>query len=1125
MMAAPTIISLNVNGLSNHHKLKSIISMLSPHKPDIICLQETFTSQSSTPSSFTLSLLKSTWSGHFFYTKHLITLINPSFSTNLSFISSDERIMDISISSHSSSFIVRNIYAPPFLNSQFWSSFPSLPNFPNLICAGDFNTTTQFRDRWSSQPYSKNLPNLLLFPSLFPNMIDLAGSLPGSPHYTLIRNNILYTSKSRIDYILISPSLFSSSLITFTIFMNSLSDHRAVVLKPTPLKKHNSLWRMNTSYLSIPYVQTNISNILLSYSSSPSSHNWDKCKHDIKNYFKSISHSFSKKNKSAIFNISNRIKNLQNSSNPNSSLISTLKQKLAELEHKHIQYLILRSRINWYEQGESPSKYFFQRFKQAQSQMEISSLFIPSTPSPNSPLHLSNNINDILNHCKSHFSSLWSSPPPFQHTPLSTYIPTLPSSSITALDSPITPDELYQAIKSKKDLSAPGPDGFPYKFYKTFPTQISKILIPIFHDIAFKSTPPPPSWSETIITLIHKKNSDPRYVDNLRPIVLSNTDIKLLSTILATRFQTHASILIHPDQTGFMKHRSIYDTILDINSFLTLDFLPPNSFALSVDWSKAYDRVSHSWLDHVLSSSLFPTSFINLTFCSYHNRSAQIKINSSLSSPFPVLQGVPQGDPFSPLLFNLSIEPLFNLIRSVPSLAIRAYADDTTIFGSSATDLTLLLDSIFPLYKQATGGFINIQKSSLFLVSPSSPFPTPPNSPPISSSLGILGFTLPITPSNTNSLWSSLITKIKNRAASLSSRSLSLKGRVLISKTLLLSKIWYYATLCPPPSNIITSLQSIINTFIWNNSKTHPRFEIASLPVSQGGISIPDIKLELRIRHAKLISKTFDTLPPFWCKVLNQFTLSKFSQSLPSCIINKRSTYLPIEPLRSCLNASKLIQQFSPSTILNSPPLPTLRSILTFIPSPPYTPYYPSPKFPHLSWKEIHHKDYPHKIQDLLWKIAHFSLPIGISISTISPYSSFCPWCPNTSNSIPHLFSDCPIASSLYTLTCEICHLLIPSSTPSSLISNSSSPNIKQISRLIFSSFLWTIWTSYTSCTFGTSSPPNLLDIFISFKHILFNNRSLFHSNLWPSLHTLSNLINNKILTSIPPPPSIYITS
>ena len=172
---------------------------------------------------------------------------------------------------------------------------------------------------------------------------------------------------------------------------------------------------------------------------------------------------------------------------------------------------------------------------------------------------------------------------------------------------------------------------------------------------------PPPSWSETTTILIPKKNSNPQYVTNLRPITLSNTDIKLLSTILASCFQTHASYLIHPSQTGFMKSRNIYDTILDINYFSTIPNPPPESFLLSVDWSKAYDRVSHSWIDFLLNS-IFPPSFVHLTQCTYHNRSTSFQINSSLSPSLPIHQGVPQGDPLSPLLFNLSIEPLFNLI-------------------------------------------------------------------------------------------------------------------------------------------------------------------------------------------------------------------------------------------------------------------------------------------------------------------------------------------------------------------------------------------------------------------------------------------------------------------------------
>src|SRR5438128_7873401 len=128
--------------------------------------------------------------------------------------------------------------------------------------------------------------------------------------------------------------------------------------------------------------------------------------------------------------------------------------------------------------------------------------------------------------------------------------------------------------------------------------------------------PPPPSWSDTFTILIHKKNQDPSYIHNCCPITLANTDLKLISTILSTRIQTYASDLIHPDQAG-----------LDLNAFLTTPNPPPQSFLLSLDWSKAYDRVSHHWLDHVLKQSSFPHPFCQLLHSTYHHRHSQLFIN------------------------------------------------------------------------------------------------------------------------------------------------------------------------------------------------------------------------------------------------------------------------------------------------------------------------------------------------------------------------------------------------------------------------------------------------------------------------------------------------------------------
>src|SRR6185369_15322389 len=180
------IISLNTAGL-NFNKLSSIIHTFKAFHPIAICLQETFTSSSYPLSSFDQSRLSQLWSGQIYFSKHLVTLL---------FISSDQRIMDISISSSSSSFTLRNIYAPAnySLNRSFWHLFPPIPSSP-IIAAGDFNTTVSLRDRWNSNSNTFHSPFSSLMSTHFPNLVDLAASSQ-YPKFTFFRNYSSYSSKS-----------------------------------------------------------------------------------------------------------------------------------------------------------------------------------------------------------------------------------------------------------------------------------------------------------------------------------------------------------------------------------------------------------------------------------------------------------------------------------------------------------------------------------------------------------------------------------------------------------------------------------------------------------------------------------------------------------------------------------------------------------------------------------------------------------------------------------------------------------------------------------------------------------------------------------------------------------------
>jgi len=548
------------------------------------------------------------------------------------------------------------------------------------------------------------------------------------------------------------------------------------------------------------------------------------------------------------------------------------------------------------------------------SSLQIPPLHPPYTPSPPpSPFYtyvhnppppqpstsdtddnsLTSDLEEIISISTKHFKDQWSLFSPLFTTPLSNYIPSLAHEDSMAMAADIHPAHILSTLNTKQPYSSPGPDGFTYAFYKHYSLILAPILANIFNLIAAGQTPPP-SWNETHTILIPKKNQDCTILSNLRPITLSNTDLKILSTILAKQLQDinleHS--FIHLDQTGFMAKRQITNTILDINSLFQMSNPPSNSFLLSLDWSKAYDRVSHAWIDHILHRFQLQPRTIKLIHSIYHHRQTSLFINGKIGPPFPIQQGVPQGDPLAPLLFNLSIEPLFNALRANmngitinhKTFVLRAYADDTYIGGTGLCDwstLQLWLDRHFI----AANGKINWKKTSFFPLSPTSTYYSPPYPPPASLPLSTLGVLLPITPENSAALWNTLLQKAKSRAASLTERNLTLRGRILVLKTFILSLFGYHASVSPPPQNIISQLQTLVNQFVWKGRHTHPNMDTSSLSPLNGGINLPIIKIEMEIRLAKTISQAFTPSTPFWVHAFNHILQTRTTHtSITQCI-------------------------------------------------------------------------------------------------------------------------------------------------------------------------------------------------------------------------------------------------
>lgn len=201
----------------------------------------------------------------------------------------------------------------------------------------------------------------------------------------------------------------------------------------------------------------------------------------------------------------------------------------------------------------------------------------------------------------------------------------------------------------------------------------------------------PPTLTEAVITLIHKKGKDSQEVGAYRPISLLNVDGKLFAKILANRLNPLLGKLVHLDQTGFIPNRSANFNLRRLFNIMYIKRGPPTDLViLALDAEKAFDQIEWCYLFEVLNRFNFGNKFLSLIKLIYKNPTAQIPTNRTISSPFSLYRGTRQGCPLSPLIFALAIEPLAQCIRMEPQIygystkdtnnKISLYADDILLY-------------------------------------------------------------------------------------------------------------------------------------------------------------------------------------------------------------------------------------------------------------------------------------------------------------------------------------------------------------------------------------------------------------------------------------------------------------
>ena len=501
------------------------------------------------------------------------------------------------------------------------------------------------------------------------------------------------------------------------------------------------------------------------------------------------------------------------------SRIKHLESELQALNRVQNEAVKIRSRAQWLEEGEKPTKFFFTLELTRAEKNAIRVIY----DSDGTEVVTQQDIETA--HCD-FYRKLFSRDPvdlQIQQDLLSKVNVSLNDQDFDVCD------EISHAVRGLSKGKTPGSDGLPLEFYVKFWDLLCPILLRLYN-FSFHHGSLSTSMKGSVTRLIFKKD-DRKNLKNWRPISLLNVDYKILSKALTNRLSRVLTTIVGEDQTCSVSGRTIFDNLTLFRD--TLDYInltDETSILVSLDQEKAFDRVDRSFLNNVLQKFGFGPVFLRWISTLYQDAVMQILVNGFLTDQIPLDRGVRQGDPLSHLLYILCAEVLGNNIRAETKIQgfllpgargqqfkMRQYADDSTCFVKDLYSLGVLF-SILKRYELGTGAKFNYSKTEAMWLGAWRSCPDMPLGLKWVTKMKILGvwYTNGLTNVDPDN-WQSKLDKLEKNLNLWKTRSLSFVGKALIINVLIASKLWFLAWVLPTPEWVISRFKTLVFLFLWNS--------------------------------------------------------------------------------------------------------------------------------------------------------------------------------------------------------------------------------------------------------------------------------------------------------------------
>jgi len=225
----------------------------------------------------------------------------------------------------------------------------------------------------------------------------------------------------------------------------------------------------------------------------------------------------------------------------------------------------------------------------------------------------------------------------------------------------LSKSEIRSAVFLMEHNKAPGPDGFPSEFYQAFWDLLKDDLMALFMKFHAGSLPLYSLNFGNIILLPKKK--DAKVIQQYRPICLLNVSFKIFTKVATNRLTTIAQKIISPTQTAFLPGRNIMEGAVILHETIhELHSKKQDGIIFKIDFEKAYDKVKWNFLQQTLRMKGFCGKWCSWVQQFTEGGNVNIKVNNQMGSYFQTKKGLRQGDPMSPILFNIVADMLAILI-------------------------------------------------------------------------------------------------------------------------------------------------------------------------------------------------------------------------------------------------------------------------------------------------------------------------------------------------------------------------------------------------------------------------------------------------------------------------------